>query len=96
MNHKPHPDLATCEEAFRRLDDYLDRELSPVDRERIEAHLEICEMCASEFQFEASFLAQVREKVGRIMAPPEVRSRLLASIAELVVSEPLRPSPNSG
>jgi hypothetical protein len=32
----------TCEEAFRRLDDYLDRELSSDETELVREHLEVC------------------------------------------------------
>lgn len=94
MNSKPHPDRATCEEAFRRLDDYLDRELSPGERARVEEHLEFCEMCASEYRFEASFLVQVRAKIGRLQTPPDVRGRLLGRLAELVASSAPQPLPN--
>jgi len=88
MNSNSPLDRATCEQVFRRLDDYLDRELSPTERTRVEEHLQFCEMCASEYRFEASFLVQVREKVRRIAAPPEVRSRLLQRIADLTASAP--------
>lgn len=88
MNSKPHPDRATCEEVFRRLDDYLDRELTSSERARVEEHLQFCAMCASEYRFEASFLIQVRDKIRRISAPPDVRGRLLGRIATLVAPEP--------
>ena len=52
-----HPlNRTTCEEAFRRLDDFLDRRLARAEMHLIEEHLEICAACAREFTFEASVL----------------------------------------
>ena len=34
-------DRMSCEEAFRRLDDYLDRELSPDEMRQVEEHLSL-------------------------------------------------------
>ena len=54
-------DRYTCEDAFRRLDDYLDRELTDREIAKIEEHLRYCAVCASEYRFEASVLNCVRE-----------------------------------
>jgi predicted anti-sigma-YlaC factor YlaD len=50
----------TCEEAFRQLDDYLDRELGAVETRLIEEHLSICGACLREFTFERSVVDGVR------------------------------------
>ena len=71
----------TCEEMFRRLDDYLDRELGPAEMRRVREHLETCAACASEFAFEANVLAEVRSKLQRISAPVELLSRVEALLA---------------
>jgi anti-sigma factor (TIGR02949 family) len=73
-------DRLTCEEAFRRLDDYLDRELSPDEMRRIEEHLRVCEVCTSEFVFEASVLTGVRGKLQSIAAPPDLLARIAARL----------------
>jgi len=67
----------TCEEAFRRLDDYLDRELS--------AHLEICAGCAREFGFEESVLRGVRTRLRQIDLPADLQSRVLRALEGDVV-----------
>jgi len=64
----------TCEEAFRRLDDFLDCELSPDDMTRVQEHLEICAGCAREFNFEASVLRNVRSKLRQFEPPPALES----------------------
>jgi anti-sigma factor (TIGR02949 family) len=73
-------DRMTCEAAFRRLDDYLDRELSPEEMRRVEEHLRICEVCTSEFVFEASVLTGVRRKLQSIEAPADLLARIAARL----------------
>jgi anti-sigma factor (TIGR02949 family) len=73
-------DRYTCEEAFRRIDDYLDRELTPEEMRLVQSHLEICEGCAREFRFEASVLQGVKRKLRQIDVPADFQSRLLAAL----------------
>ena len=68
----------TCEEAFRRLDDYLDRELLSEETQLVRQHLEICAGCAREFNFEASVLKGVREKLRQIDVPESLHARILS------------------
>ena len=70
----------TCEEAFRRLDDYLDGELSGSAMELVVQHLELCDRCAREFNFEASVLNGVRAKLRKIDVPPSLLARCAALI----------------
>lgn len=70
----------SCEEAFRRLDDYLDRELSAPEQELVREHLEICEGCAREFRFEASVLKGVRGKLRQIDVPETLQARVLRAL----------------
>lgn len=71
----------TCEEAFRRLDDFLDRRLSPKETRLIEEHLRVCEACTREFIFEASVLNGVKEKLRQLVAPQDLVSRILSQLA---------------
>jgi anti-sigma factor (TIGR02949 family) len=73
-------DRITCEEAFRQLDDFLDRELRPEEMRLIEEHLEICAACTREFTFEASVLSGIRRKLPRLAAPPDLLSRISAQL----------------
>ena len=72
-----HLSRYTCEEAFRRLDDYLDHELSPDEMVLVREHLEICAGCAREFNFERSVLKGVEEKLQQIDIPANLQSRIL-------------------
>ena len=76
-------DRATCEEAFRRLDDFLDRRLSAEDMRLIEEHLQICDACTREFTFEASVLAGIRRKLEQVAAPADLLSRIAERIARI-------------
>ena len=67
----------TCEEAFRRIDDYLDRELSAAEMQLVREHLEICAGCAREFTFEESLLRGVKDKLRQIDLPPSLQARIL-------------------
>ena len=73
-----HLNRYTCEEAFRRLDDYLDRELTSEETVLVHEHLEICAGCAREFNFEASILRGVREKLRQIDVPGSLQARILS------------------
>jgi len=75
-----HLNRYTCEEAFRRLDDYLDRELSAEEMTLVHEHLDICAGCAREFNFEASVLRGVREKLRQIDLPDSLQARILAAL----------------
>jgi anti-sigma factor (TIGR02949 family) len=73
-------DRTNCEEAFRRLNDFLDRRLTPDELKIIEEHLEICAWCAREFNFEASVLYGVKERLRHLEAQPDLVSRILSRL----------------
>lgn len=72
----------TCEEAFRRLDDYLDRQLGASEMQLVQEHLAICEGCAHEFKFETSVLDSVRRKLRDIDVPNGLAARVLGSMKD--------------
>jgi anti-sigma factor (TIGR02949 family) len=76
-----HLDRFSCEEAFRRLDDFLDHELAVDEMERLREHLETCEGCAREFTFEASVLDGVKGRLRKIeRLSTDVMSRIASAI----------------
>lgn len=76
-------DRYTCEEAFRRLDDYLDRELTPHELQLVREHLEVCAVCAAEYAFEASVLKQVRVKLQRVAAPADLLAKIRRALRQV-------------
>ena len=73
-------DRTNCEEAFRRLNDFLDRRLTPDEMRIIEEHLEVCAWCAREFNFETSVLHGVKQRLRHIDAPPDLVTRILSKL----------------
>jgi anti-sigma factor (TIGR02949 family) len=69
-----------CEEAFRLLDDFLDRRLTPEEMKIIEEHLEICAWCAREFNYETSVLYGLKRKLRQLDAPKNLLSRILSQL----------------
>jgi len=78
-----HPDRLTCEELFRRLDDYMDRELAAHEAVLVREHLETCVVCAAEYAFESSMLKSVREKLQHIAAPADLMAKISARLAQV-------------
>jgi anti-sigma factor (TIGR02949 family) len=63
---------ATCEAILQRLDDYIDRELSADDVRMVEAHLEECFRCASQYRFEIRLIHDIRARLRRIALPGDL------------------------
>ena len=80
-------DRTTCEETFRRLDDYLDRQLSAEETHLIEEHLQHCAACSQEFVFEAGVIRGVRHKLSRLDAPSTLLDRISKEIARAAREE---------
>jgi anti-sigma factor (TIGR02949 family) len=70
----------TCEEAFRRLDDFLDRRLNPEETRLVEEHLQICDACTREFSFESSVLNGVKRKLRQLEVPSDLLGRILSRL----------------
>jgi anti-sigma factor RsiW len=86
------PTELTCQEAAARLDDFVDRELSPEELRAVERHLQECARCAPVFQFHEGMLRRVHDALGRIRAPEgllaSIRSRLAGAGPTLPPEEP--------
>jgi anti-sigma factor (TIGR02949 family) len=75
-------DIYTCEETFRRLEDYVDRELSEEESKRVEEHLEICAACTAEFEFQKEIIDAVRVRMQRIQTPPSLHGKVLDALRQ--------------
>jgi anti-sigma factor (TIGR02949 family) len=81
-------DRYTCEEVFRRMDDFLDRELAPHEEAHVRVHLETCAECAQEYAFEDGILFAVKQKLRRVAVPPELRDRIERTLASTRLPPP--------
>jgi mycothiol system anti-sigma-R factor len=72
----------TCEEAFTRLNDYLDRELSEQEMQLVSEHLDTCASCAGEHNFEAAVIREVKQRLVRIDVPEMLALRISERLRE--------------
>jgi anti-sigma factor (TIGR02949 family) len=84
----PPVDRYTCEQVFERLDDYLDRELSPEEMEIVREHLEICAWCASTYDFEAGVLKELRSRLQRVAAPAGLLAKISGALQQAQAEAP--------
>lgn len=70
-------DRYSCSEMILRLDEYVDRALSPEELRLVEAHLEDCLRCASQFRFEVALVHSIRERLQRIEMPTHLVDAVL-------------------
>jgi anti-sigma factor (TIGR02949 family) len=73
----------SCEDVFRRLDDYVDRELSLSEMHLVREHLAACAQCAAEYRFEARVLQDLRTKLRRIKVPEGLAEKVAKVIAKV-------------
>jgi len=74
-------DRYTCDEAFERLNDFLDRELSAEEMALVRQHLETCADCTREFAFESSVLDTLKSKLRRIDLPQSLIEKIRAALS---------------
>ena len=75
-------DRYTCLETVRRLDDYLDRELTAEETRLVEEHLRTCDRCLRKFQFDRSVVEDIRAKLRRVPVPSRLRAAVIASLRD--------------
>ncbi len=69
------PQLA-CREAERRLQEYVDRQLTGAEIRAIEEHLAVCERCADCYRFEAEVRTYVKRACAAEPCPETLKVRL--------------------
>ena len=69
-----------CQEVLARLDDYVDRELSPREMKQVATHLKMCAKCAKLYHFERGFVEDMRLKIEGVEAPPELMENIRRSL----------------
>ncbi len=74
-------DYNACQEAVKRLTEFLDQELGPEQEEMVRRHLHECRGCFARFRFEETLLRTIRERAEAIRAPEALREKILGLIA---------------
>jgi anti-sigma factor (TIGR02949 family) len=80
-------DRYTCEEVVRRLDDYVDRELSPHEMQLMREHIETCAACAHEYDFAMATLRTLKARLRRIEVPPDLMAQVALRLAEAAAAD---------
>jgi mycothiol system anti-sigma-R factor len=75
------PRIIDCEEALRRLFEYIDAELADELRREVDHHLERCRSCFSRMEFEKRLKAHVGE-LGSEPVGPSLHRRVLEILDE--------------
>lgn len=68
--------MADCAEVERRLQRYLDRELTPQQAQEVQMHLGRCENCRTRYRFEEKLRRLVRTSGAEPAAPAALRERI--------------------
>ena len=87
METTPRVDRFTCEQVFRRLDDYLDRELTEQEMHLVQEHLAMCEWCARMYEFHGEILDGLKQRLSRLPASPSLLSRIHTALEKAVAGE---------
>jgi anti-sigma factor (TIGR02949 family) len=77
----------TCEDVEGLLDDFLDGELAPWQKEKIEEHLAECGSCAGGQSFEAEVLVQLKDRLRATKAPAELVDKVERVMREVKEGE---------
>lgn len=71
-----------CEEALRRLAEYLDQELDPGSSTEVEKHLETCRSCYSRAEFERRLRERLQKDLREDRIAPEFEERIRTLIRD--------------
>lgn len=70
--------MIDCPEAVRRMWSYLEQALEPTPSGELETHLDTCQRCCGELEFNRHLRTMVAERDGPPAVPDEVRARVEA------------------
>jgi mycothiol system anti-sigma-R factor len=75
-------DSMTCEEAVKRLYEYLDHELDNTTITQVEKHLDLCRMCCDHMEFEKRMKKLVQECCFKQKAPEFLKEKITESLSD--------------
>jgi len=71
-----------CKEAAEFFYPYLDKELSPDDVAKLEAHIAECEPCMGHMEFDRALRHLVRKQSGEVKVSTDFKDRILEKLEE--------------
>ena len=72
--------MLDCGSVMRQLWDYVDGELTPQRMEEIRVHVEMCQRCYPQYEFERSFLDAIASRRRTHSDPERLRAKLLEAL----------------
>ena len=72
--------MLDCASVMRHLWDYLDAELTPQRVDEIRVHVEMCQRCYPQYEFERSFLDAIAARRRTHTDPERLRAKLLEAL----------------
>ena len=79
--------MLDCESVMRQLWDYVDAELTPQRMDEISVHVEMCQRCYPQYQFERSFLDAIAARRRTHSDPEALRAKLIQALQAKGLSE---------
>ena len=79
--------MLDCESVMRQLWDYVDGELTPQRMDEIRVHVEMCQRCYPQYEFERSFLDAIAARRRTHSDPERLRAKLLEALQAHGLSE---------
>jgi mycothiol system anti-sigma-R factor len=70
----------TCEEAVKKLYEYLDKELDIATTEQIDKHMELCRSCCDHMEFEKNIRNLVQQTCIKEKAPVQLRNKIMGKL----------------
>lgn len=74
--------MIKCEHVLERLWEFLDGELPPEDEQAVKKHLDICNRCYPQYDFQRAYFEFTRRVQDRDHAPSSLRRSLFEKILE--------------
>ncbi len=66
-----------CQEAIKKLTDYLSHELRADEETDVKRHLSQCRGCFAKFHFEETLLRTIRDRAEQVRAPGDLRDKIM-------------------
>lgn len=70
-----------CQEAVKKLTDYLSHELRADEETAVKHHLSQCRGCFAKFHFEETLLRTIRDRAEQVRAPGALRDKIMTLLS---------------